>query len=65
MMLRMKFRGMLRMIFGVEMMGMRGVCMVGSRFMVAGFIVFCRFVMMFCGFLAMRGGLLVVFCVFF
>lgn len=64
MVFRMVFGGMLCMIFRVEMMGMRGMGMVGSRFVLAGFIMFCRFVVMFCGFFAVCSSVLVVFCVF-
>lgn len=65
MMLRMVLCGMICMLFGVQMMGVRHVCMMCGFLMLTGFDVFGGFMMVLSGLFGMSGCVFVVLCVFF
>ena len=50
---------------GVEMVGVRNVCVVSCFLMVAGFMMFRRLIVVVCSLGVMMGGLLVMLCCFF
>jgi hypothetical protein len=53
--------GLFGMVFGMQMMAMRDVGMVGGLFMIAGFMMLGGFSVVLAGFFVVLGGLLVMF----